>query len=149
MNMLGKIAKAISTVIGHIALRASSNVAGHIKVSSSPAITEIEEFALDAREKNASIDGTLANQISKLTTNLSNKSKIIVEAVTLTGNGANWILVSNNGRKLIAAQSVRDDTAYYIMGIQKQSTTGLYTLIFSENIGEGAKQPVWLTWLDN
>lgn len=97
----------------------------------------------------ASAGKDLKAQIDNVNTNLNKKSRIIVEMVTLTGNGSNWILVSSNNRKLIAAQSVRDDTAYYIMGIQKQSATGMYTLIFSGNIGKESKQTVWLTWLDN
>lgn len=80
-DAFGKIAKAVSTLISHIALKASSSTAGHIKVSSSSAITEIGEYSLDATEKNASIEGTLANQIdsqnktlTQLNTNLTNKA---------------------------------------------------------------------------
>ena len=79
---------------------------------------------------------------------LAQKSKLTVQAQTLTGNGGNWILVSNSSKKLITAQTVRDDTSFYVTGINKQSATGVYTLIFSENIGKGSKLLVWLTWID-
>ena len=46
-------------------------------ISSSSAITDTGQYALDATEKNASIEGTLANQISVLNTNLSNKANYI------------------------------------------------------------------------
>ena len=79
---------------------------------------------------------------------LSQKSKVTVQAQTLTGNGGNWILVSNSGKKLITAQMVRDDTSFYVTGINKQSATGVYTLIFNENIEKDSNLLVWLTWVD-
>ena len=79
---------------------------------------------------------------------LSQKSKVTAQAQTLTGNGGNWILVSNSGKKLITAQTVRDDTSFYVTGINKQSATGVYTLIFNENIEKGSNLLVWLTWID-
>lgn len=79
---------------------------------------------------------------------LAQKSKVAVNASTLTGNGGNWILVSNSGKKLITAQMVRDDTSFYVTGINKQSATGVYTLIFNENIEKGSNLSVWLTWID-
>lgn len=79
---------------------------------------------------------------------LSQKSKVTVQAKTLTGNGGNWILVSNSDKRLITAQTVRDDTSFYVTGINKQSATGVYTLIFNENIGKGSNLLVWLTWIE-
>lgn len=79
---------------------------------------------------------------------LSQKSKVTVQAQTLTGNGGNWVLVSNSGKKLITAQTVRDDTSFYVTGINKQSATGVYTLIFNENIEKDSNLLVWLTWID-
>ena len=48
------------------------NVGGIKGLSSSSAITTQGEYALDAREKNASIDGTLANELSKVNSNFDN-----------------------------------------------------------------------------
>ena len=48
------------------------NVGGIKGLSSSSAITNEGQYALDAREKNASVDGTLANEINKLNSNLIN-----------------------------------------------------------------------------
>ena len=50
------------------------NVGGIKGLSSSSAITTQGEYALDAREKNASVDGTLANQISNLNSNFDTKA---------------------------------------------------------------------------
>lgn len=92
-TFFGKIAKAVSTLISHITLKASSTVAGHVKVSSSTAITETGEYALDATEKNASIVGTLANQIDTLKTNLDDSGKY-VRVADLASAGAYIIDIS-------------------------------------------------------
>lgn len=73
-TFFGKIAKAVSTLISHVSLIASSSVRGHVKLSNSSSITVAGEYALDATEKNASVEGTLANQIGTINTNLTNLS---------------------------------------------------------------------------
>ena len=79
ISALGTVTQAISTIKGNI---------GDMKgISSSAAITTQGQYALDAREKNASVDGTLANEINKLNSNLQNK-------------GDKWSY-SNNGFKTI------------------------------------------------
>ncbi len=65
-TMLGKIAKAVSTLIRHITTSATSKVLGHVKLTDSTAVTDSTGLALPATEKNASIEGTLANQIANL-----------------------------------------------------------------------------------
>lgn len=45
-------------------LKAASGVYGHVKLSDSSAVTDSTGLALPATEKNASIEGTLANQIA-------------------------------------------------------------------------------------
>lgn len=62
----GKIARAISDLMDHIKTVATSTIAGHVKLSNSSAITEAGQYALDAVEKNASVEGSLANQISEI-----------------------------------------------------------------------------------
>lgn len=47
-------------------LKAASGVYGHVKLSDSSAVTDSTGLALPATEKNASIEGTLANQISTI-----------------------------------------------------------------------------------
>lgn len=64
-TFFGKIAKAVSTLISHISTGAATNKAGHVKLSGSSAVTDSTGLALPATEKNASIDGTLANKISE------------------------------------------------------------------------------------
>ena len=61
----GKIALAIRGYIGHIAKNATASVLGHVKLSSSTSVTDSTGLALPATEKNADINGTLANQINK------------------------------------------------------------------------------------
>ena len=55
------------------ALRASLEAYGMTKVTNSSAVTDSTGLALAATEKNASIDGTLANQISQLNSDLNKK----------------------------------------------------------------------------
>lgn len=62
------------------------------KITQSSAVN-VEGYVLDAREKNPAISGTMANQISKLNTNLSSivimKSVKIYAAITIgAGEGA-------------------------------------------------------------
>ena len=62
ISALGTVTQAIATLNGNV---------GSIKgISSSAAITTQGQYALDAREKNASINGTLANELSKVNSNL-------------------------------------------------------------------------------
>lgn len=63
---LGKIAKAVSELISHINVKASISATGHVKLSDSSAVTDSTGLALPATEKNATIDGTLANQIANI-----------------------------------------------------------------------------------
>ena len=67
---LGKLAKAVKEIIAHMALKATGNVAGHVKVSSSAAVTDSTGMALAATEKNASLEGRLAYKLEQLNTNL-------------------------------------------------------------------------------
>lgn len=73
-TFFGKIAKAVSTLISHIGTSATADKAGHVKLSSSSAVTDSTGLALPATEKNASLDGTMANQIAALNKSLDVKS---------------------------------------------------------------------------
>ncbi len=68
---LGKLAKAVKEIIAHMALKATGSVTGHVKVSSSAAVTDSTGMALAATEKNASLEGTLAYKLEQLNTNLT------------------------------------------------------------------------------
>ena len=72
-TLLGKIAKAIIDFIAHKTLKATASVLGHVKISNSAAITTEGEYALDAVEKNASVEGTLAYQIAQQNNNLNTR----------------------------------------------------------------------------
>ncbi len=68
----GKIAKAVKDFISHITAKATTSVLGHVKLSDSSAVTDPTGLALPATEKNASIAGTLAHQISEVNSDLKN-----------------------------------------------------------------------------
>ncbi len=67
----GKLKKAVSVLISHYMQKATQSIIGHVKLSDSAAITIPGEYALDAIEKNASVEGTLANMISQTNSNFS------------------------------------------------------------------------------
>ena len=73
-TFFGKIAKAVSTLISHISLGATADKAGHVKLSNSSAVTDSTGLALPATEKNAALDGTLANKIDALSKSLDVES---------------------------------------------------------------------------
>lgn len=79
-TLFGKVAKVITDFIAHKTLKATASVLGHVKISNSAAITTEGEYALDAVEKNASVDGTLAYQIAQQNDNL------IVTSISITKN---------------------------------------------------------------
>ena len=73
------------------------NVGGIKGLSSSSAITTQGEYALDAREKNASVEGTLANQISNLNSNLAIKAdKTAISNPNILDNA--WLNVNSRGK---------------------------------------------------
>lgn len=74
-------------------LKAASGVYGHVKLSDSSAVTDSTGLALPATEKNASIDGTLANKIE----NFSSKIDLL-----WSNNGSNFAKPEG----LLAQQSV-------------------------------------------
>lgn len=55
----------------HNEQKATTTILGHVKLSNSAAITAAGEHALDAVEKNASVEGTLANLIQQQNSNLA------------------------------------------------------------------------------
>ena len=145
-TMLGKIAKAVSTLISHISTAASTNTLGHVKfgtssgtacqgndsrlsdsrtpknhaskgtsygagstsnyghvkLTDSTAVTNSTGLALPATEKNASINGTLANQISVLNTDLVYKD--ISSEITVLVDGANVQAYIENGQVIILGE---------------------------------------------
>lgn len=89
-----------------------------------------------------------ANQGKILNDKISQKSKVFVQLAIITGNGSDWAIVSNANKYLITAQTIREDTSFFVKGINKRNADGVYTLIFSEDIAKSTQQAVWLTWMD-
>ena len=85
-TFFGKIAKAVSELISHINVKASTSATGHVKLSDSSAVTDSTGLALPATEKNASISGTMANQISELNTNLTAVNTNLNNATKITAS---------------------------------------------------------------
>lgn len=76
-TQLSSFAERISNVFArktdaeaHCTQKATQSILGHVKLSNSAAITTPGEYALDAVEKNASVQGTLANLIQQTNSNL-------------------------------------------------------------------------------
>ena len=95
----GKLKKALSVFLSHYMQKATTSILGHVKLSNSSAITKTGEYALDAIEKNAAVEGTLANLISQQNSNLAT-----INATGLTKIGAvPWknIIITNSGQNAV------------------------------------------------
>ena len=90
-------------------LKATSGVYGHVKLSDSSAVTDSTGLALPATEKNASIEGTLANKIANLGksvdlvwandgNNFDNiDSKEIIQSYEISDQYDSFIILSTRG----------------------------------------------------
>lgn len=105
-TFFGKIAKAVSELISHINVKASTSATGHVKLSDSSAVTDSTGLALPATEKNASISGTMANQISELNKNLS-------KAITTSNIGSQSVNYANSAGTANTAKYATYATAKY------------------------------------
>lgn len=115
-TFFGKIAKAVIELISHINVKASTSATGHVKLSNSSAVTDSTGLALPATEKNASISGTMANQISELNTNLTKTNQTVAgnltkinQAIAAKQNKLNLISKSQ-GDITVGAGTSRDFT---------------------------------------
>ena len=129
-TIFGKLAKAISDLMDHIKTVATSTIAGHVKLSNSSAITEAGQYALDAVEKNASVDGTLANQISKIDSRLNRKQTLSYINCAVRAIGGTSIKICNNN---IAAGKIPPDVNYIPVIIGHEKTIDAEDHIYCEN----------------
>lgn len=107
-TQLSSFAERISNVFArktdieaHCTQKATQSILGHVKLSDSAAITTPGEYALDAVEKNASVQGTLAYLIQQTNSNLTNVSNRITSANLIpywvdTPNGLSVYYYENN-----------------------------------------------------
>lgn len=105
----GKMKKAVNVLKIHIYVKASTSAQGHVKLSDSSAVTDSTGLALPATEKNASIEGTLANQIANLgkTVDLvwandgnnfdNTDSKEIIQSYEISDQYDSFIILSTSG----------------------------------------------------
>lgn len=80
-RILAVFAKKTETE-NHYTQKAAYGILGHVKLSNSAAITTTGEYALDAVEKNASVEGTLANLIQQTNSNLGWKELVLNKSFT-------------------------------------------------------------------
>lgn len=94
------------------------NVGGIKGLSSSSAITNEGQYALDAREKNASVEGTLANQIDVLNSNLQNKgdkwSYSSNDFKTINTSGWTTILTNVSQYDILYFECIWNDNHYIL-----------------------------------
>lgn len=81
----GKLKKALSVFIVHHTQKATAAILGHVKLSNSAAITKPGEYALDAIEKNATIEGTLAHLIDSQNNVLTNSINQLNSNMAMVG----------------------------------------------------------------
>lgn len=71
------------------------------------------------------------------------QEKLVMELYTASTNG-NYAIVNKSGYTLISAHTVRDDSGYFVKGINKRND-GRYTLII-DGLTRSATMSFWLTW---
>ncbi|WP_075679128.1 BppU family phage baseplate upper protein [Roseburia sp. 831b] len=71
------------------------------------------------------------------------QEKLIMELYTASTDG-NYAIVNKSGYTLISAHTVRDDSGYFVKGINKRND-GRYTLII-DGLTSSATMSFWLTW---
>lgn len=71
------------------------------------------------------------------------QEKLVMELYTASTDG-NYAIVNKSGYTLISAHSVRDDSSYFVKGINKRND-GRYTLII-DGLTSSATISFWLTW---
>ena len=116
------------------------NVGGIKGLSSSSAITTQGEYALDAREKNASVEGTLANQIDVLNSNFNDFPQKIVKRIAY-GQGSGFTTSSipiqantnNAGMYLVTMFSRYEEKSdIYLLNIYDE-TYALHPMVKNSN----------------
>ena len=86
-----KIAVLQKAIDDATALRASLEAYGMVKLCDSSAVTDSTGLALPATEKNASIEGTLAYQLSQLNTDLYNYTDVTEYKNTYVNSGSAFV----------------------------------------------------------
>lgn len=122
-TFFGKIAKAVSTLISHISLSATDDKAGHVKLSSSSAVTDSTGLALSAAEKNAALEGTMANQIAALNKSLTASLPFLPSSAASNGITNDALLIDplvrdneNNKPMIVAIGTTRQMPADCTIG---------------------------------
>ena len=93
------------------------------KITQSAAVNQ-DGYALDAREKNASISGTMANQISELNTKIVAGDRIMLPSITIAGNSSDAIEYTINN-----SYTQKGYVAVGILGVDTR-TVGLFARTF-------------------
>lgn len=108
--------------------------AGPSKISDSAAITAMGEYALDAREKNAALPGTLAHELAQINSNIIDAGIIFSSADNLDNVYYNSFLIKN----LVAFRlhfsisgTLEVNTWYKIGSIDKHFPNGAYPLLIT------------------
>lgn len=87
-----KIADLQNEIDNAKALRASLEEYGSVKLSDASDVTDNNGIALPATEKNATIDGTLANQIKTISEKIDSKgAPVLIQESTPTDTYALWV----------------------------------------------------------
>ncbi len=129
---------------------ATSSTLGGVKVTNSSTITNSDGLALAASEKNASVNGSLANQISSVKTTVDN---IIsgVQVITSSKIGLNVhtsnIIRSTSGGIHLAASANNYNVylggaATYVMDYESQNYMPIYASTFSQQSSRKYKKNI-------
>lgn len=135
--------KVVKTVIDNLdqaiadakALRASLEAYGMVKLTESSAVTDSTGLALAATEKNATITGTLANQLSRLNTDSLKISDVVND---FTSDAVTQPLSANRGKWL------HDHKAHARFAPKSVAITANQDITIDLGFGMASNQPVIL-----
>lgn len=142
----GKIAKAVSTLISHVASKATSSVLGHVKLSDSTSSTSASTAGVAATPKAVKAAYDLANSnTEKLgTTDISGigdgtvtgaivNNKEAIEDVTQSLTQSARVFMNENYGKNVSVLATKCDDRYIVSGIIQITNTTIGQDIFEIN----------------
>lgn len=145
----GAVAEAIERIEADIArlegLKASLTNSGFVQLSSATDVTDSTGIALPVTEKNASVEGTLANEIKKVANEMFKEHEPPTDLNTIRGSGIYTIYNTTVNAPVNYGILLMFDTVSYAMQILKSSVTSAPQL-FLRTRGNQADNN-WSDWI--
>lgn len=135
--------KVVKTVIDNLdqaiadakALRASLEAYGMVKLTESSAVTDSTGLALAATEKNATIEGTLANQLSQLNTDYASFVRKMSQGIRFymdSKNMPNGFTIRDDGLVIVNDVEIYQGDIVHLAGTNNGTPYGSFSCLFCQ-----------------